>query len=262
MDHRIFQNPWLGWFFRLCKAIPIAPQKEDPQAYEQAFARARQVLAEGDVLCLFPEGAITRDGQMAPFKGGIMKILETHPVPVVPAALHNLWGSYFSRIDGAAMSKPFRRETLLSVGVGLLVFGLWIHLDHPWLTVGEVTASFRPVDAEGQLQWDLIAVRWVGAALMVPVMEELFWRSFLMRWIDNPDFQQVSPRTVSFKALALSTLAFATAHTLWLAAIVAGLAYAWLYQRTGKLWAPIVAHAVTNGVLGVWVVITGNWQFW
>ncbi|HEX5372392.1 MAG TPA: MFS transporter [Aquabacterium sp.] len=117
MDHRIFKNPVLGWFFRLCKAIPIAPQKEDPEAYERAFERARQVLQEGDLLCLFPEGAITRDGQLQPFKGGIMKILETHPVPVVPAALHNLWGSYFSRIDGAAMSKPFRRGLFNRVGL-------------------------------------------------------------------------------------------------------------------------------------------------
>jgi len=117
MDHRIFKTPGLGWFFRLCKAIPIAPQKEDPEAYEQAFVRARQVLADGDLLCLFPEGAITRDGQLQPFKGGIMKILETHAVPVVPAALHNLWGSYFSRVDGAAMSSPFRRGLFNRVGL-------------------------------------------------------------------------------------------------------------------------------------------------
>jgi 1-acyl-sn-glycerol-3-phosphate acyltransferase len=117
MDHRIFKQPALGWFFRMCKAIPIAPQQEDPVVYERAFERAREVLAAGDMLCLFPEGAITRDGQMQPFKGGIMKILESQPAVVVPAALHNLWGSYFSRIDGAAMSKPFRRGLFNRVGV-------------------------------------------------------------------------------------------------------------------------------------------------
>jgi 1-acyl-sn-glycerol-3-phosphate acyltransferase len=117
MDHRIFKMPALGWFFRAVKAIPIAPQKEDPQAYERAFERARAVLQGGDLLCLFPEGAITRDGQMAPFKPGILKILETNPVPVIPAALHNLWGSYFSRIDGAAMSKPLRRGLFNRVGL-------------------------------------------------------------------------------------------------------------------------------------------------
>lgn len=117
MDHRIFKTPGIGWFFRAVKAIPIAPQKEDPQAYEQAFERARQVLREGDLLCLFPEGAITKDGRMQPFKAGIMKILASDPVPVIPAALHNLWGSSFSRIDGAAMARPLRRGLFNRIGL-------------------------------------------------------------------------------------------------------------------------------------------------
>jgi 1-acyl-sn-glycerol-3-phosphate acyltransferase len=74
MDHRIFRVPVLGWLFRLAKAIPIAPQKEDPAVYEAAFERAAQVLREGDLLAIFPEGAITRDGELQPFKGGVMKI--------------------------------------------------------------------------------------------------------------------------------------------------------------------------------------------
>ncbi|MGH6647704.1 MFS transporter [Aquabacterium sp.] len=117
MDHRIFKTPGLGWFFRAVKAIPIAPQKEDPVAYERAFERARQALSDGELLCLFPEGAITRDGSLQPFKAGIMKILETNPVPVIPSALHNLWGSSFSRIDGVAMAKPLRRGMFNHVGL-------------------------------------------------------------------------------------------------------------------------------------------------
>lgn len=117
MDHRIFKMPGMGWFFKAVKAIPIAPQKEDPEAYERAFERARQVLADGELLCLFPEGAITKNGQLQPFKAGIMKILETNPVPVIPSALHNLWGSSFSRIDGAAMAKPLRRGLFNHVGL-------------------------------------------------------------------------------------------------------------------------------------------------
>ncbi len=109
MDHRIFKLPVLGAMFRLAKAIPIAPQREDPQTYERAFARAREVLDDGELLCIFPEGAITRDGQLGEFKGGVMKLLEANPVPVVPMALQNLWGSFFSRVDGAAMTRPFRR---------------------------------------------------------------------------------------------------------------------------------------------------------
>ncbi|MGA0611375.1 MFS transporter [Caldimonas sp. KR1-144] len=117
MDHRIFATPVLGWIFRLAKAIPIAPQSEDAQTYERAFAEARRALDEGELLLVFPEGAITRDGALQPFKGGVMKILETHPVPVVPLALTNLWGSFFSRAGGAAMTQPFRRGLWSRVGL-------------------------------------------------------------------------------------------------------------------------------------------------
>jgi 1-acyl-sn-glycerol-3-phosphate acyltransferase len=110
MDHRIFAAPVLGWLFRLAKAIPIAPQRDDPAAYERAFAQAGRVLDEGDLLAIFPEGGITRDGELGEFKGGVMKILQAHPVPVVPLALQNLWGSFFSRVErGTAMVRPFRR---------------------------------------------------------------------------------------------------------------------------------------------------------
>ncbi|MBI5256987.1 MAG: MFS transporter [Burkholderiales bacterium] len=118
MDHRIFKIPVLGWLFKLAKAIPVAPQKEDPATYAMAFETADKVLAEGDLLCIFPEGGITRDGELQPFKAGIMKILEKRPVPVVPVALQNLWGSYFSRVEnGTAMVRPFRRGFWSRVGL-------------------------------------------------------------------------------------------------------------------------------------------------
>jgi 1-acyl-sn-glycerol-3-phosphate acyltransferase len=118
MDHRIFKVPVLGWLFRLAKAIPIAPRGEDPAAYEAAFAAADAVLAEGDLVGIFPEGGITSDGRLLPFKGGVMKILERRPVPVVPVALVNLWGSFFSRAEGGrAMVKPFRRGLFSRVSV-------------------------------------------------------------------------------------------------------------------------------------------------
>jgi 1-acyl-sn-glycerol-3-phosphate acyltransferase len=117
MDHEIFRIPLLGWFFRLAKAIPIAPQKVDAQTYAQAFARAKEVLDEGDLLCIFPEGAISRDGELAEFKGGVMRLLASNPVPVVPIALQNVWGSFFSRAEGRAMTKPFRRGVFSRVGL-------------------------------------------------------------------------------------------------------------------------------------------------
>ncbi len=120
MDHRIFKVPVLGWLFKLAKAIPIASRKEDPVAYEAAFEAAAKVLREGDLLAIFPEGGITRDGQLQEFKGGIMKILERQPVPVIPMALTNLWGSYFSRIEqGGAMVRPFRRGMFSRVGLNV-----------------------------------------------------------------------------------------------------------------------------------------------
>jgi len=129
MDHRIFRIPLLGAVFRLAKAIPVAPRAEDPQAYEQAFERAAEVLRNGDLLAIFPEGALTRDGTLQPFKGGVMKILERAQQdgvtpPVVPMALTNLWGSFFSRIevvkgDRVAMVRPFRRGMFNRVGLNV-----------------------------------------------------------------------------------------------------------------------------------------------
>lgn len=162
----------------------------------------------------------------------------------------------------AAQNAPTAREWALAVVVGLVVFALWIQLDAPWMQIGDATAVFVPVDAQGRLNWPLIAVRWLGAALLVPVMEELFWRSFLMRWLQAPVFEGLDPRRTGPKAVLLSTFVFMLAHPLWLAAIVAGLAYALLYRSTGKLWPAVIAHAVTNGALGIWVVYSGQWQFW
>lgn len=120
MDHRIFKIPVLGWLFKLGKAIPIASQRENRQTYQQAFEAADRVLAAGDLLAIFPEGAITRDGQLQEFKGGVMKILERRPVPVIPMALTNLWGSFFSRIEqGTAMVRPFRRGAFSRVGLNI-----------------------------------------------------------------------------------------------------------------------------------------------
>src|SRR3990167_3682725 len=178
---------------------------------------------------------------------------------VVGAMLVAWWREYG---ELAWQNAPTLREWGLSISVGLVVFVLWIHLDAPWMQIGEPTDAFVPVDAQGQLLWPQNVVRWLGAALLVPVMEELFWRSFLMRWLQAPVFEGVDPRRTGAKAVMLSTFVFMLAHPLWLAAIVAGLAYALLYRTTGKLWTAVVAHAVTNGALGVWVVASRQWQFW
>jgi uncharacterized protein len=163
----------------------------------------------------------------------------------------------------AAQTLPSWRQAIVAVAVGVAVFGAWVSLDEPWMRLGTATAGFRPVDsATGELLWPLALLRWGGAALVVPLMEELFWRSFIMRWLQAPAFQALPPQHVAWRAIVLSTFLFTLTHTLWLAAIVAGLAYALLYVRTGSLWTAVIAHAVTNGALGGWVLLTGNWGFW
>jgi 1-acyl-sn-glycerol-3-phosphate acyltransferase len=109
MDHHIFRWPLLNFVFRTSKAIPIASAKEDPAMMEKAFEEVSLALAAGDLVGIFPEGKITANGEINPFRPGITRILQANPVPVVPMALRGLWGSFFSRKDGAAMTKPFRR---------------------------------------------------------------------------------------------------------------------------------------------------------
>jgi 1-acyl-sn-glycerol-3-phosphate acyltransferase len=117
MDHRIFRTPLLGFIFRHTGAIPIASAKEDTALMEKAFADVSAALANGELIGIFPEGNITRDGELQPFRPGIARILAANPVPVVPMALSGLWGSYFSRIDGEAMKTPFRRGLFSAIGL-------------------------------------------------------------------------------------------------------------------------------------------------
>lgn len=97
MYHTFFKIPVLGWLFRMGKVIPIAPSKEDPELLARAYERIEETLAEGELICIFPEGGLTKDGKMAPFRPGIQRILEKRAVPVIPMALEGLWESRFSR---------------------------------------------------------------------------------------------------------------------------------------------------------------------
>lgn len=178
---------------------------------------------------------------------------------ITAAALLAWWWREYGEL--ARQTLPDAREGLIAIAAGLAVFGLWIHLDAAWMVIGTPSAPFRPLTA-GAIDWPQVAVRFAGAVLVVPLMEELFWRSLLMRWIEHPVFQGVAPQRVGVRAVLLSTFVFTLAHTLWLAAAIAGLVYALLYIKTGKLWLAVIAHAVTNGALGVWVIATENWQFW
>jgi len=119
MDRTIFANPVLSWLFRQVKAIPIASGKTDPQLVEHAFARVSEELRDGQLVCIFPEGRITDSGAILPFRPGLTRVLATDPVPVIPVALQGLWGSFFSRKGGPAMTKPLRRGAFSRIGVNV-----------------------------------------------------------------------------------------------------------------------------------------------
>ncbi len=109
MHHSFMKIPVAKWFFKGARVIPIASAKESPTVLKQAFEEISQALDDGEVVCIFPEGQITRDGNFNEFKAGIERIVERNPAPVVPIALHGLWGSWFSRKAGRALKgNPLR----------------------------------------------------------------------------------------------------------------------------------------------------------
>lgn len=183
-----------------------------------------------------------------------------YPVKIA-AVIAALW-HYRAHYAELRVACPRWPGLAAAIVVGVVVFVLWINLDSGWLKLGSGEGGYDPRTGDGGLNWALVVMRLVGAALVVPLMEELFWRSFLMRWIQHQRFLQVDPRGVGLTAILVSSVLFGLEHSLWFAGIIAGLAYAGLYRATGNLWTAIIAHAVTNLVLGLWVLYSGAWSFW
>ncbi len=122
MDHNIFKNPLLNFIFRTARAIPIAPARVDAALLDKAYDDIAAALEAGEMVCLFPEGRITDNGEIHPFRNGIQRIVERTPVPVIPMALQGLWGSFSSRRGGAAFTRfPRRFRSHVALNVGLPV---------------------------------------------------------------------------------------------------------------------------------------------
>lgn len=122
MDHGIFKSAFLGWFFRAVKAIPIAPEHKNKQVYDAAFDSVSEALRNNELVCIFPEGKLTRSGDINPFKKGIELIINRDPVPVIPMALKGLWGSFFSHKTSPAFTKlPKRFWSRVELEVGDVV---------------------------------------------------------------------------------------------------------------------------------------------
>jgi uncharacterized protein len=160
-----------------------------------------------------------------------------------------------------------------AVAVGTLVFVIWVGLDsllnafglsYPKLTIGK-TEPWNPhthFGAGSMLAWLFILVRIAGSALVVPPLEEVFFRSWLYRYIAKPEFETVPLGRFLWLPFLVSSAVFAVEHREWLAGILAGILYAGLVCWKKRLGDAIVAHAVTNLLLGLWVVARNQWQYW
>lgn len=183
---------------------------------------------------------------------------------IIRAAAAALLLAYFWRRYTEIRAAPALavREAWEAIAVGLAVFLVWVSFDHGWMVAGDPGRGFVPLDRAGGIDIGLAGVRLVALAAVVPVMEELFWRSFLMRRIDGRDFLARDARAASLLAWGVSSVLFASEHSLWVAGLVAGAAYGGLYARSGNLRSPLTSHAITNATLGIWILATEQWQLW
>lgn len=152
--------------------------------------------------------------------------------------------------------------TLFSIIAGIVVFILWIQMTWPFAVFGTLY-GYDPTSIENDsVRRAIIVSRMFGAAIVVPIMEELFWRSFVVRYVMNPQFEQVPVGSFSIAAFVISAVLFGLEHNLWLAGIMAGVVYNYLLYRTKSIAQCILAHSVTNMALGLYVTFTRSWYLW
>ncbi len=151
-------------------------------------------------------------------------------------------------------------HSLTSLATGVLVFVMWINVDYSFGAEGK---GFDPTLLKGDMARALsIAVRLLGAVVIVPIMEELFWRSFLIRYITDKQFDTIPIGFFSWPSFVISSILFGLEHHLIIAGILGGLAYNLLLYGTKSISQCILSHGVTNLCLGIYVLSTGQWKFW
>ncbi len=152
------------------------------------------------------------------------------------------------------------------VAVGILVFVLWIGLDNFYPKFGKAEPGWNPHGQFGSgsmLAWLFLSFRLMGSALVVPPLEEVFYRSFVYRYIIRPDFQSVPIGEFKWSAFLITSIVFGLVHPQqWMAGILCGFAYQGLVCWKKRLGDAMTAHAVTNLLLGLWVIWKGAWNFW
>lgn len=159
-----------------------------------------------------------------------------------------------------------------AVVVGVGIFAVWVGISRGWAvesyfrqTTAATASVWNPNEQFGAgspLAWLFIVTRILGSALVVPPLEEIFYRSFFYRYVAKVDFLSVPLNQFLPIPFAVTALLFGLVHNQWLAGIICGAAYQWLVIRKGRLGEAMTAHAITNFLLGAWVVWRGAWQFW
>jgi CAAX prenyl protease-like protein len=184
-----------------------------------------------------------------------------YPLKVFSVALLLfLYRKSYTEISFRDLGRPL--VTLVSLLTGIMVFIFWVNMDFPFATIGK-PQGFNPTLFQDQvIRICMIAARISGAVLVVPLMEELFWRSFLIRYIVDEDFSKVPLGLFTWSSFLITAILFGLEHNLFLAGIMAGIVYNLLLYYTRSISHCIVAHAVTNLALGVYVISTGHWRFW
>ena len=206
---------------------------------------------------------------------------KTWPPYVVPMGIYmafllvqtnaNLLWVYPAKVVAVAAALVyFRKEyeelrpglSWLAVIVGLAAIAIWIASD-PFYPKFTNATPFDPTTIVSVAQRNIfIAFRLAGAVIVVPVMEELFWRAFLIRWLVREDFKSVPVGTFTWLSFAVTVAMFGVEHNQWLAGLICGALYNGLYYKRKDVFACVVAHAVSNAALAVWVLSRGDWKFW
>jgi CAAX prenyl protease-like protein len=180
---------------------------------------------------------------------------------VVVSAL--LWACRSSLRDLLPM--PSIKAIAIAVGLGLAVTAAWVGLDghYPELSflLGKRIA-FDPMVLGPVTRFLFLAVRLIGLVVLIPLVEEVFYRAFLNRWIVDPDFTRVPIGKVTPLGVAVTTAVFAFSHPEWLPALLTGLAWCWLLWHTRSVLACVISHATANLALGIYVLVTGEWKYW
>jgi uncharacterized protein len=152
-----------------------------------------------------------------------------------------------------------------AIGVGVAVIVVWIAADPYYGKIIDVKSHWNPYRQFGQesaLAWFFIGARILLSSLVVPPIEEMFYRSFMCRYIVKENFEEVSLQTFRWPAFLITSTIFGFVHREWLAGILCGAAYQWLVLRRGHLGDAVTAHGISNLLLGIWVAYKGAWQFW